>query len=58
MIIGLRPLQSVPLWPCLGNHDGGSANSATQSGVYYDIFSLPTMAQGARRIQASMNLQF
>jgi hypothetical protein len=38
-------LRSVPLWPCLGNHDGGSANSATQSGIYYDIFTLPTMAQ-------------
>ena len=38
-------LRSVPLWPCLGNHDGGSANSATQSGIYYDIFSLPTMGQ-------------
>lgn len=29
------------LWPTLGNHDGISADSATQSGPYYDIFSLP-----------------
>jgi hypothetical protein len=36
--------QSV-LWPTLGNHDAGSASSATQSGVYYDIFTLPTLGQ-------------
>jgi hypothetical protein len=41
-----RPMlrQSV-LWPSLGNHDAGSANSATQSGIYYDIFTLPTLGQ-------------
>lgn len=33
------------LWPTLGNHDGHSADSATQSGPYYDIFTLPTAAQ-------------
>ncbi len=38
-------LRTVPLWPALGNHDGRSANSITQSGVYYDIFTLPTRAQ-------------
>ena len=38
-------LRSSPVWPALGNHDGRSANSATQSGVYYDIFTLPTRAQ-------------
>jgi hypothetical protein len=32
--------QSV-VWPTLGNHDGATADSATQSGPYYDIFSLP-----------------
>lgn len=36
--------QSV-LWPSLGNHDAGSANSPTQSGIYYDVFTLPTQAQ-------------
>ncbi len=36
--------QSV-LWPTLGNHDGRSADSPTQSGVYYDIFTLPTQGQ-------------
>jgi tetratricopeptide (TPR) repeat protein len=35
-------LRSVPLWPTFGNHDGFSANSSTQSGPYYDIFTLPT----------------
>jgi len=34
-------LRTVPLWPTLGNHDGASADSATQSGPYYDIFTLP-----------------
>jgi acid phosphatase type 7 len=29
------------LWPTLGNHDARSANSDRQSGVYYDIFTLP-----------------
>jgi len=32
--------QSVT-WPTLGNHDGASADSATQTGPYYNIFSLP-----------------
>jgi hypothetical protein len=34
-------LRSVPLWPTFGNHDGLSAQSSTQSGPYYDIFTLP-----------------
>jgi acid phosphatase type 7 len=38
-------LRTSPLWPALGNHDGHSANSITQSGTYYDIFTLPTRAQ-------------
>jgi hypothetical protein len=33
------------VWPTLGNHDAGSAESITQSGVYYDIFTLPTLGQ-------------
>lgn len=32
--------QSV-LWPTLGNHDGATADSATGTGPYYDIFTLP-----------------
>lgn len=38
-------LNHTPLWPAFGNHDGRNASSPTQSGVYYDIFTLPTMAQ-------------
>ncbi len=29
------------LWSCYGNHDSYSANSSTQSGPYYDLFSFP-----------------
>ena len=35
-------LRKIPVWPTLGNHDGHTADSATQSGAYYDIFTLPT----------------
>ncbi len=38
-------LKKSVLWPTLGNHDAGSAASVTQSGVYYDIFTLPTQGQ-------------
>ncbi len=38
-------LKKSVVWPTLGNHDAGSAASITQSGVYYDIFTLPTLAQ-------------
>ncbi len=36
--------QSV-LWPTIGNHDGAAADSATGTGPYYDIFTLPKSAQ-------------
>ena len=38
-------LQQVVVWPVLGNHDGHSADSATESGPYYDIFNLPRAAE-------------
>jgi hypothetical protein len=38
-------LRTTPFWSTLGNHDGHSANSITQSGPYYDIFTFPTRAQ-------------
>ncbi len=38
-------LRNSVLWPTLGNHDGVSADSAMQSGPYYNIFTLPTSAQ-------------
>jgi len=34
-------LRKSVLWPTLGNHDGHTADSGTQSGPYYDIFTLP-----------------
>ena len=34
-------LPKTVLWPTLGNHDGYTADSTTESGPYYDIFSLP-----------------
>lgn len=38
-------LRQTILWPTLGNHDGHTANSATQTGPYYDIFTLPRQAE-------------
>jgi hypothetical protein len=38
-------LRKSVLWPSLGNHDAGSANSPIQFGVYYDIFTLPSQGQ-------------
>ncbi len=35
-------IRTVAPWACLGNHEGFSANGLTQSGPYYDVFSLPT----------------
>ena len=35
-------LRKTPLFSTLGNHDGHSADSASQTGPYYDIHSLPT----------------
>jgi len=34
-------LRHTPLWPTLGNHDGFTASSSSQTGPYYDIFTLP-----------------
>lgn len=38
-------LRNTVLWPTLGNHDGRTADSSTQTGPYYDIFSLPKNAE-------------
>lgn len=38
-------LRQLPVWPTLGNHDGYSADSGTQTGPYYEIFDLPTNAE-------------
>lgn len=34
-------LRTTSLWPTMGNHDAFSANSPTETGPYYDMFSLP-----------------
>ena len=34
-------LRRSVLWPAIGNHDAHSADSPTESGVYFDIFTLP-----------------
>lgn len=36
---------SIPVFPAFGNNDGESADSSSQSGVYYDIFTLPTQGE-------------
>jgi hypothetical protein len=38
-------LRKSVAWPTLGNHDGESATSASQSGPYYSIFTLPKNAE-------------
>ena len=38
-------LRQTPIWPTYGNHDGESANAATESGPYFDIFTLPRFAE-------------
>jgi hypothetical protein len=43
-IYGVMLRKSV-LWPALGNHDAGSANSPIEHGIYYDIFTLPAQGQ-------------
>ncbi len=46
-------LRQTPVWPTLGNHDGRSADSFFQTGVYYDIFSLPTNAEAGGSISGT-----
>ncbi len=38
-------LRNTMLWSTLGNHDGHSADSASQSGPYYNIFTFPRNAE-------------
>ncbi len=38
-------LRSTPLFSTMGNHDGYTADSATQTGPYYEIFTLPTQGE-------------
>ena len=34
-------LRNTPVWPAMGNHEGHSSDSATESGPYYDGYILP-----------------
>ncbi len=34
-------LRRVPAWPTFGNHEALSSNSLTETGPYFDIFTLP-----------------
>lgn len=38
-------LKNTVSWSCLGNHDGHSTNSVSQTGPYYDIFTFPTSGE-------------
>jgi hypothetical protein len=38
-------LRKSVLWPAFGNHDGVSADAATQTGPYFAIFTLPKAAE-------------
>ena len=40
-----QKLRNTVAWSCLGNHDGHSANSSTQTGPYYDLFTFPKMGE-------------
>ena len=38
-------LRQTPVWPSAGNHEAFSSNTLTQTGPYFDMFSLPTLGQ-------------
>ncbi len=38
-------LRRSVLWPSFGNHDGSSADAATETGPYFDNFTLPRNAE-------------
>jgi acid phosphatase type 7 len=46
-VFDMFPLQlrQTPVWSALGNHDGRSADSATQTGPYYEIFDFPRFGE-------------
>jgi hypothetical protein len=37
-------LRQATLWPAIGNHDAVSADPSSGTGVYFDLFTLPTQA--------------
>ncbi len=38
-------LPHLPVWPTMGNHEGLSSDSGTQTGPYYDAYVLPTRGE-------------
>ena len=38
-------LRTGVVWPTLGNHDGVTTDSNSQTGPYYDLFTLPTQGE-------------
>jgi hypothetical protein len=38
-------LRKTPAWPTFGNHEAFSSNALTQTGPYFNMFSLPTAAE-------------
>jgi acid phosphatase type 7 len=38
-------LRRLALWPAFGNHEAHSSSSVTQTGPYFDIFTLPRLGQ-------------
>ena len=40
-----RVLRNSIVWPAPGNHEFGASDSPTQSGPYYDAFTLPTRGE-------------
>jgi len=38
-------LRRVPVWPTLGNHEGASSDSGSQTGPYYGGYVLPTAGE-------------
>ena len=38
-------VRTASAWPTLGNHEGFSANGLTQSGPYFDVFTIPTKGE-------------
>lgn len=38
-------LSSIPVWTAIGNHEGHSSTSATQSGPYFEAYVLPTQGE-------------
>lgn len=38
-------LSSIPVWPAIGNHEGRTSTSASQTGPYFDAYVLPSKGE-------------